>query len=82
MSLINVVDGSNNHDLLSRLFGSLTDLNVDGLQEFIVNELDINIVAFPYLFDITIPQLNTSGNYVVDGSMGGLIPMFGEGPFE
>lgn len=53
-----------------------------GLNRFVVNELDFNILALSFLFNLTTPTLTLSGNHVANGTVGGIIPFIGEGPFK
>lgn len=53
-----------------------------GLNQFAVNEVDFNILALSFLFNLTTPTLTLSGDYVANGVVSGVIPFIGEGPFK
>lgn len=60
----------------------LSNVRGVGLNRFVVNELDFNIFAMTFLFDLTTPTLTLSGDHVANGMAGGVIPFIGEGPFK
>lgn len=53
-----------------------------GLNRFVVNELDFNLFALSFLFNLTTPTLTLTGDYVANGMVGGTIPFIGQGPFK
>lgn len=53
-----------------------------GLNRFVVNELDFNIFAMSFLFNLATPTLTLTGDHVANGVVGGIIPFIGEGPFK
>lgn len=60
----------------------MTNVRGVGLNQFVVNELDFNILALSFLFNLTTPTLTLSGDYVAHGIVSGVIPFIGEGPFK
>lgn len=72
--------------LIKNMFEKSVELNMTnvrgvGLNRFVVNELDFNIFALTFLFNLTTPTLNLTGNHEANGVIG-IIPFIGEGPFK
>ncbi|KAJ6642544.1 hypothetical protein Bhyg_07496, partial [Pseudolycoriella hygida] len=60
----------------------MTNVQGIGLNQFVVNELDFNIFALSFLFNLTTPTLTLTGDHVANGIVAGVIPFIGEGPFN
>lgn len=59
---------------------TLTDVRGVGGNEFIVNDVDFNIIGLSFLVDLTVPKLQMSGNFVGVGQMF-IMSIEGRGPF-
>ncbi|XP_055714424.1 uncharacterized protein LOC129808675 [Phlebotomus papatasi] len=69
-------------DELGSIRGALSNLRVDGLSGFMVNDLVFNMDNLDFWIEVTLPRLSMSGYYDIDGTLGGLLPIFGDGNFS
>ncbi|GAB0088887.1 hypothetical protein DMENIID0001_033510 [Sergentomyia squamirostris] len=67
---------------LGSISGTFSNLRIEGLSEFTVNDLRFNYNNLDFWIDTTLPRLSLSGYYDIDGSLGGLLPIFGNGNFS
>ncbi|XP_059610276.1 uncharacterized protein LOC132257406 [Phlebotomus argentipes] len=67
---------------LGSITGSLANLRVDGLSDFTVNDLAFNMDNLDFWLDVSLPRLSLSGAYDIDGVLGGLLPVYGNGNFS
>ncbi|XP_055680239.1 uncharacterized protein LOC129788200 [Lutzomyia longipalpis] len=67
---------------LGHVTGVLSNLRIDGLSDFVVNDLEFNFEKLDLWIDATLPRLSLAGWYDIDGELGGLLPIFGHGNFS
>ena len=56
---------------------------VTGVSTFVVDDVKLNILGLTAEFAIHLPKLQVSAeNYDIDGIIGGLVPIYGNGHME
>lgn len=53
-----------------------------GANQFIVNDADFNVIGLRFVLDLTVPELNITGNHIINGSVAGIVPIKSEGNFR
>jgi len=72
-----------NLDSTIQLQGSLDGVEVRNLATFVVDNIKANILLLRLDFGLSVPELVVEGeHYSIDGNLGGLLPVYGEGRFD
>lgn len=70
--------------LFSRIKGNLSDVTVKHISKFIIDAekfRDLGNLRFKLDLNLTFPYLTIEGFYNLDGVIGDMIPVFGDGKF-
>ena len=63
--------------------GELEGVEVRRIDTFVVDNIKANILLLRLDFGLSVPEIVAEGKrYKLDGNLGGLLPVYGEGPFE
>lgn len=68
-------------DSKASVHGNFTDVSVEGLSGFILEDLNADLQNLSLRFDLTIPNIKANGNYKIDGKIIKIIPVRGNGTF-
>jgi hypothetical protein len=65
------------------LQGTLDGVTVKNLATFVIDNIKANLLLLRLDFGLSVPEIVATGDhYAIDGNIGGLLPVYGEGPFE
>jgi hypothetical protein len=65
------------------LKGELDGVVVKNLATFVIDNIKANILLLRLDFGLSVPELVAEGeHYAIDGTLGGLLPVYGEGRFS
>jgi len=66
-----------------QLSGVLDQVTVSKLATFVIDNIKANLLLLRLDFGLSVPELTAEGNhYAIDGNLGGLLPVYGEGAFS
>jgi hypothetical protein len=69
--------------LLYRLKGSVDDAKVEKISTFVIDNVKTNLLLLSLEAAISVPEIVASGvHYKIDGNVGDLLPVYGEGSFS
>jgi hypothetical protein len=69
--------------LLRRLQGELEGVVVKNISTFVIDNIKTNLLLLRLDFGLSVPKITAEGErYSIDGNIGGLLPVYGEGPFK
>lgn len=63
------------------LTGTLEHINVRQLSKFRIDYVDFGLTTLKLVLNITLPYLEVNGKYDMDGMIGDLFKIYGDGPF-
>lgn len=63
------------------LTGTLENVNVRQLSKFKIEHVDFELSTFKLGLNITFPYIEVNGKYDMDGMIGSLFQIYGNGPF-
>lgn len=67
---------------LVSLDGSITDLQTSGIHNIRLEDIQYNAETMECVVDVILPDLSfAASGYDLSGRFGGIIPIFGKGPF-
>lgn len=69
-------------ELLAGVDIQMHNVSFAGFRGFQINDLDFNVLGFGLELQLFIPSLEISGHHISNGSLYGLVPVIGEGPFN
>jgi hypothetical protein len=65
------------------LSGVLDGVKVRNIATFVIDNIKANLLLLRLDFGVSVPEIVAEGDqYALDGNLGGLLPVYGEGPFE
>jgi hypothetical protein len=65
------------------LKGELDGVVVKKIATFVVDNIKANILLLRLDFGVSVPEIVATGeHYALEGNLGGLLPVYGEGRFE
>jgi hypothetical protein len=65
------------------LKGVLDGVKVSNLATFVIDNIKANLLLLRLDFGLSVPEIVAEGeHYAIDGNLGGLLPVYGEGRFE
>ncbi|KAK7790759.1 hypothetical protein R5R35_007464 [Gryllus longicercus] len=70
------------HQSLIDFDGSLDDFVIQGLSDFIIDNIKFSTILLTFNFGFTMPKVSVTGKYDLDSILGNLLPIYGEGPFK
>lgn len=63
--------------------GVLDGVQVRNIATFVIDNIKANLLLLRLDFGLSVPEIVAEGeHYSLDGNLGGLLPVYGEGRFE
>jgi hypothetical protein len=64
------------------LQGVLDEVEVKNIATFEIDNIKANLLLLRIDFGLSVPEIVAEGkHYAISGNLGGLLPVYGEGPF-
>jgi hypothetical protein len=65
------------------LKGSVDEVRVEKISTFVIDRVKTNLLLLRVEADVSVPEIVASGvHYKLDGNIGSLLPVYGEGRFS
>jgi hypothetical protein len=69
-----------NNVIFFRLKGEVNRVEVRKIATFVVNSIKSNLLLLKVEFEVSVPEIVAEGeHYAIEGNLGGLLPVYGEG---
>lgn len=69
--------------MVCRLKGTIDNAEVEKVSTFVIDKIKTNLLLLNAEFGVSVPELVAHGeNYDIEGNLGGLLPIYGQGRFS